>query len=68
MLRSLTKKSLMLLIIFPLNSCAPSQQVACHDWTIQEKQLLKDSDRRLSPDDELHDLIRDYERVCANIG
>ena len=67
MRQSLLKKSLTILTIFLLASCS-QPQVACHGWTQQEKSQLKSEDKALPADATMHGLIKDYERVCAQLS
>lgn len=60
------KKKLTVCLSSLLVGCTPSAQPlpVCHQWNPQEKQQHYWDDISLSPDNSLHGIIRDYERIC----
>lgn len=62
-----TKKKLIICLSSILVSCSPQPQapVFCHQWTKAEKLDHYKDDIALSPTNSLHDIIKDYERVCG---
>lgn len=51
-----------------LCGCAPPAPVYCHDWDAAEKLNHYRDDTALPHDNSLHEVIKDYERVCAQIN
>ena len=51
----------------PIESAPPPPQVQCHQWSKDEKLAHYKEDIALNPGNSLHDIIKDYERVCLTL-
>lgn len=69
MRRLMTKKNLTIYCASLLCGCAPQAQQAtvCHQWSSAEKQQHYSDDIALPSKNSLHDIIKDYERICLNL-
>jgi hypothetical protein len=64
------KKKLTIFVTSLLAGCSSPQPVPpvhCHDWTKAEKNAHADADLALSPENSLHEIIKDYIRVCRSL-
>jgi hypothetical protein len=67
------KKKLIALAVGSISLAACSGQqpqktvLYCHHWTAGEILQIKQADSDLDDDSPLHGVIKDYERVCANL-
>lgn len=52
-----------------LTSCVPEQKtVYCHQWSKQEKKQIGAVIDSLDPQSPIHDIDRDYQRVCDSLA
>lgn len=64
MLQSMPKKKLIICLSSFLAGCTSSPHAPCHQWSVDEKWHHYQDDKALPANDSLHDIIKDYERVC----
>ena len=63
------KRLAALATIGSLAACTPNQgPVFCHEWSASEKAGVKAALTALPSDSPIHPVIRDYERVCADLA
>lgn len=59
---------LVLLLLIGFCGCTDREETKCHHWSIKEKELLLNADRKLSFENPIHGIIKDYERICSNLN